>query len=89
MVSDPKACNNIIVKDQAIFDETESFLMYAFFSLQRKNWRLSLIREARTGRHLGQRSFLRQASTLFSIPHIHRLILLPIQVLTTEGNANC
>ncbi|KAI9443764.1 cytochrome P450 [Lactarius psammicola] len=26
VVSDPKACNNIIVKDQAIFEETEAFL---------------------------------------------------------------
>ncbi len=30
VVSDPKACNNIIVKDQAIFEETEAFLRYVF-----------------------------------------------------------
>ncbi|KAH9994081.1 cytochrome P450 [Russula compacta] len=27
VVSDPKACNNIILKDQAIFEETEAFLV--------------------------------------------------------------
>ena len=29
VVSDPKACNNIIVKDQPIFEPTEAFLQYA------------------------------------------------------------
>ena len=28
VVSDPKACNNIVVKDQAIFEETEAFILY-------------------------------------------------------------
>ena len=32
VVSDPKACNDIIVKDQAIFEETEVFLLYVIFS---------------------------------------------------------
>ncbi|KAF8264768.1 cytochrome P450 [Lactarius quietus] len=32
VVSDPKACNNIFVKDQLIFEETEAFLMQVFSS---------------------------------------------------------
>ena len=32
VVSDPKACNNIVVKDQAIFEETHSFIEYFSFS---------------------------------------------------------
>ena len=30
MVSDPKACNNIVTKDQAIFEATEPFLEYVY-----------------------------------------------------------
>ena len=30
MISDPKACNNIVIKDQAIFEETEAFLEYVY-----------------------------------------------------------
>ncbi len=30
VVSDPKACNNIIVKDQAIFEITEALIQYVF-----------------------------------------------------------
>jgi hypothetical protein len=32
VVSDPKACNNIVIKDQDIFEETQAFIqcVYSF-----------------------------------------------------------
>jgi hypothetical protein len=30
VISDPKACNNIVIKDQTIFEETQAFLEYVY-----------------------------------------------------------
>jgi hypothetical protein len=30
VVSDPKACNNIVIKDQAIFQQTKTTLEYVY-----------------------------------------------------------
>jgi cytochrome P450 len=63
VVSDPKACNNIVVKDQSIFEETHAFLeCISFF------WRICrhdfLTRVVQTCRFSVQRSFLRWVRTL-------------------------
>ena len=55
MVSDPKACNNIFIKDQAIFEETEAFLEYVY-SFQSTPL-LTPFPVERTSRSLDPRSF--------------------------------
>jgi hypothetical protein len=78
VVSDPKACNNIIVKNQAIFEATEVFLLYVLFSLRSENWRWPLIQEARLGRCLGQCSFLCRVVALFETPHSTRQLIVSL-----------
>src|SRR6266702_755933 len=70
VVSDPKACNNIFIKDQVIFEETDAILR-CVFSFPRKTWCCSLTQEARTCRHLVRRSFLRLVCELFPKSPIH------------------
>ena len=65
MVSDPKACNNIVIKDQTIFEETRAFLEYIYFS-----WRVrrhnSLTRVVQIGSLSVQRSSPRRVCTCVS-----------------------
>lgn len=64
MVSDPKACNNIVIKDQAIFEETDAFLEYGY-SFQ-PTLPLTQFSVEGISRYLDQRSFRHQVGSCVS-----------------------
>ncbi|KAH8984241.1 cytochrome P450 [Lactarius akahatsu] len=69
VISDPKACNNIFVKDQPIFEMTEAFLRYGshFLSVP---WTYTYIATNRGAQHRMQRKLLNPA---FNIKHMRHM----------------
>jgi hypothetical protein len=86
VVSDPKACNNIVIKDQALFEETEAFLEYVYSFRPTFNWLLTPFPTEGISRYLGQRSFRPQVSSY--VPKLFAFLITAIQVITTVGNGN-